>query len=55
MLVLAIRVIFAKDAQELEAKLNGPNFVPVEYAITHLTFNSGRPEYLVILEREPSE
>jgi hypothetical protein len=46
------RVIFAKDAQELEAKLNDTNFVPVEYAITHLTFNSGRAEYLVILERE---
>jgi hypothetical protein len=46
------RVIFAKDAQELEAKLNDPGFVPVEYAITHLTFNSGRAEYLVILERE---
>src|SRR5882724_1391479 len=36
------RVIFAKDAQELEAKLNDPNFVPIEYTITHLTFNSGR-------------
>jgi hypothetical protein len=47
------RVIFAKDAQELEAKLNDPSFVPPEYAITHLTFNSGRAEYLVILEREP--
>jgi hypothetical protein len=46
------RVIFAKDAQELEAKLNDPNFVPPEYEITHLTFNSGRAEYLVILERE---
>jgi hypothetical protein len=46
------RVIFAKDAQELEAKLNDPNFVPSEYAITHLTFNSGRTEYLVIVERE---
>jgi hypothetical protein len=46
------RVIFAKDAQELEAKLNDHNFVPPEYAITHLTFNSGRAEYLVILERE---
>jgi hypothetical protein len=43
------RVIFAKDAQELEAKLNDTNFVPVEYS---LTFNSGRAEYLVILERE---
>ncbi len=46
------RVIFAKDAQELEAKLNDPNFVPPEYSITHLTFNSGRAEYLVILERD---
>lgn len=46
------RVIFAKDAQELEAKLNDTNFVPSEYAITHLTFNSGRAEYLVILERD---
>jgi hypothetical protein len=46
------RVIFAKDAQELETKLNDTNFVPTEYAITHLTFNSGRAEYLVILERE---
>jgi hypothetical protein len=46
------RVIFAKDAQELEAKLNDTNFVPPEYSITHLTFNSGRAEYLVILERE---
>jgi len=46
------RVIFAKDAQELEAKLNDPGFVPSDYTITHLTFNSGRAEYLVILERE---
>lgn len=46
------RVIFAKDAQELEAKLNDTNFVPSEYTITHLTFNSGRAEYLVILERD---
>jgi hypothetical protein len=46
------RVIFAKDAQELETKLNDTNFVPTEYEITHLTFNSGRAEYLVILERE---
>ncbi len=46
------RVIFARDAQELEAKLNDINFVPPEYAITHLTFNSGRAEYLVILENE---
>jgi hypothetical protein len=46
------RVIFAIDALELEAKLNDTNFVPKEYTITHLTFNSGRAEYLVILERE---
>jgi hypothetical protein len=46
------RVIFAKDAQELEAKLNDPGFVSPDYTITHLTFNSGRAEYLVILERE---
>jgi hypothetical protein len=46
------RVIFAKDAQELEAKLNDPSFVSPDYEITHLTFNSGRAEYLVILERE---
>jgi len=46
------RVIFAKDAQELEAKLNDTNFVPAEYSITNLTFNSGRAEYLVILERD---
>lgn len=46
------RVIFAKDAQELEAKLNDPNFVPPEYSITHLTFNSGRAEYLAIMERD---
>jgi hypothetical protein len=49
------RVIFAKDAQELEAKLNDTAFVPSDYAITHLTFNSGRAEYLVILEREYSD
>jgi hypothetical protein len=46
------RVIFARDAQELEAKLNDSSFVPPEYAITHLTFNSGRAEYLVIVERD---
>lgn len=45
-------MIFAKDAQELEAKLNDPSFVPSGHAITHLTFNSERAEYLVILERE---
>lgn len=46
------RVIFAKDAQELESKLNDANFIPPEYVVTHLTFNSGRAEYLVIMERE---
>ena len=46
------RVIFARDAQDLEAKLNDSHLVPPEYTLTHLTFNSGRAEYLVILERE---
>jgi len=46
------RVIFAKDAQELESKLNDPIFVPLEYTLTHLTFNSGRAEYLAVVERE---
>jgi hypothetical protein len=46
------RVVFAKDAQELEAKLNDPGFVPTSFAVTHLTFNSARAEYLVILEDE---
>jgi hypothetical protein len=46
------RVIFAKDAQDLEAKLNDTRLVSNEYSLTHLTFNSGRAEYLVILERE---
>lgn len=49
---LRYRVIFAKDAQELEAKLNDSYFIPSEYVVTHLTFNSGRAEYLVIMERE---
>jgi hypothetical protein len=45
-------VVFGKDAQDLEAKLNDPEFVAPEYAITHLTFNSAKAEYLVILENE---
>ena len=46
------RVVFAKDAQDLEAKLNDPGFVPPTFSVTHLTFNSARAEYLVILEDE---
>jgi hypothetical protein len=49
---LRYRVVFGKDAQDLEAKLNDPEFVAPEYAITHLTFNSAKAEYLVILENE---
>ena len=48
----AFPIIFTKDASELEAKLNGPSFVPFEYAITQLTFQCGEAAYLVILERE---
>ena len=48
------RVIFAKDAQDLEGKLNDPAFAPAGYAVTHLTFNSARAEYLVILENQNS-
>lgn len=48
--LLRYRVLFAKDAQELEAKLNDTNFTPPSYSITHLAFNSARAEYLVILE-----
>jgi len=44
------KVIFGRDAQDLEAKLNDTNFVPSGYTLTHLTFNSARAEYLVILE-----
>jgi hypothetical protein len=44
------KVVFGRDAQDLEAKLNDPNFVPSGYTLTHLTFNSARAEYLVILE-----
>lgn len=46
------RVVFAKDAQDLQGKLNHPEFAPSGYAVTHLTFNSARGEYLVILEDE---
>jgi len=48
------KVVFAKDAQDLEAKLNNPEFTPSGYAVTHLAFNSARAEYLVILEDENS-
>jgi hypothetical protein len=48
------RVVFAKDAQDLETKLNDPSFVPSYYAVTHLTFNSAKAEYLVILEDQQS-
>ncbi len=44
------RVVFGKDAQDLEMKLNNPDFAPRGYTVTHLTFNSARAEYLVILE-----
>jgi hypothetical protein len=47
-------VVFGKDAQELEQKLNDPGFTPSGYAITNLVFNSARAEYLVILEDERS-
>ena len=47
---LRYRVVFGRDAQDLEAKLNDTNFVPAGYTVTHLTFNSARAEYLVILE-----
>jgi len=46
------RVVFGKDAQDLEAKLNNPDFTPPGYAVTHLAFNSARAEYLAILEDE---
>jgi hypothetical protein len=46
------KVVFGKDAQDLEAKLNNPDFTPSGYAVTHLAFNSARAEYLVILEDE---
>jgi hypothetical protein len=46
------KIVFGKDAQDLEAKLNDPGFTPAGYAVTHLAFNSARAEYLVILEDE---
>jgi len=46
------RVVFGKDAQDLEQKLNDPGFTPLGYTVTHLVFNSARAEYLVILEDE---
>lgn len=46
------KVVFGKDAQDLQGKLNDPDFTPSGYAVTHLTFNSARAEYLVILEDE---
>ena len=49
---LRYKVVFGKDAQDLQAKLNDPDFTPSGYAVTHLTFNSARAEYLVILEDE---
>ncbi|HEY1940422.1 MAG TPA: hypothetical protein VGJ33_21020 [Candidatus Angelobacter sp.] len=49
------KIVFGKDAQDLEAKLNDPVFTPMGYAVTHLAFNSARAEYLVILEDERNE
>src|SRR5215472_3159615 len=46
----AVSVVFGKDAQDLEEKLNDPQFVPRGYGLTHLTFNSAKAEYLVILQ-----
>ena len=46
------KVVFGKDAQDLEAKLNDTIFTPPGYAVTHLAFNSARAEYLLILEDE---
>jgi len=43
------KVVFGKDAQDLEAKLNDSIFTPPGYAVTHLAFNSARAEYLLIL------
>jgi len=48
-------VVFAKDAQDLEGKLNDQGFTPAGYTVTHLVFNSARAEYLVILEDEGLE
>lgn len=49
---LRYKVVFGKDAQDLQSKLNDPDYTPAGYAVTHLTFNSARAEYLVILEDE---
>jgi hypothetical protein len=49
------KVVFGKDAQDLEVKLNDPVFTPSGYAVTHLVFNSARAEYLLILEDERFE
>jgi hypothetical protein len=49
------KVVFGKDAQDLESKLNDPVYTPVGYAVTHLAFNSARAEYLLILEDERNE
>jgi hypothetical protein len=49
------KVVFGKDAQDLEAKLNDPVFTPAGYSVTHLAFNSARAEYLLILEDERSD
>lgn len=46
------KVVFGRDAQDLELKLNDPIFTPAGYAVTHLAFNSARAEYLLILEDE---
>jgi hypothetical protein len=49
------KVVFGKDAQDLEAKLNDPVFTPAGYVVTHLAFNSARVEYLLILEDERND
>jgi len=49
------KVVFGKDAQDLEAKLKDPVFTPAGYAVTHLAFNSARAEYLLILEDERND
>jgi hypothetical protein len=49
------KVVFGKDAQDLEAKLNDQGFTPTGYTVTHLAFNSARAEYLVILEDERND
>jgi hypothetical protein len=45
-------VIFAKNAIDLEDKLNDPRFVPDGYKIVQLAFNSVQAEFLTILENE---